>query len=233
MTCVRNSITGILLVIILGAPLSQAQAEPEKVVQVDFGEDNQAPKIGFVDGGSWNTIKQGPGDPNADAYVGQSPDYELKDTNTNSTGITIGSWTGAWNSTSTNNQDGDSFTGTDFGAAVGHDVLFADIAGDTVGFTLSGFNPGDTVSIRLAAAAGAGGDPNVADFTFAGSFGDGGLGDDFDVLGNRTNGTELTWTLTGSTSYAFLMDTDTGKGGINGMIITVSQAPIGTLVIVN
>jgi len=208
-----------------------AQAQNETVIRVDFGDDNQAPKVGFVDGGTWNTIVQSAGDPNADAYVGQSPDYEMKDTNTNNTGITIGSYTGTWNSTSANNQDGQSFTGTDFGAAVGHDVLFAANAGDAVGFTLNGFNPGDTVSIRLAAAAGAGGDPNVADFTFAGSFGDSNLGDDFDVLANSAAasgaGVELTWTLSGSTSYAFVMDTDTGRGGINGMILTVTPAPRG------
>ena len=196
--------------------------DPAGVIQIDFGRDNQSPKIGFVSGGNWNTIHT---DPHAEADAAVGDMYELKATNGPPSGITIGSWTGSFSSTSSNNQDGDSFTGTNF-AAPGYDVLWAASAGASVGFTLSGFDAADTVAIRLAAAAGAGGDPNVADFMIAGSFGGDNLGDDFDVLANAQAasgaGTELTWHLIGSTSYTFVMDTATGNGGINGMIITVA-----------
>ena len=205
---------------------------PSGVIQIDFGRDNQSPKIGFVSGGNWNTIHTGP-HAEADAAVGDT--YELRATNGPPSGITIGGWMGTFGSTSSNNQDGDSFTGTAFQDA-GYDVLWAATAGDAVGFTLSGFGAGEIVSVRLAAAAGAGGNPNVADFTFAGSFGGSNQGDNFNVYANSQAssgaGTELTWTLFGSTSYAFVMDTDTGNGAINGMIITVTNPTQGTLFII-
>ena len=198
--------------------------DPAGVIQIDFGRDNQSPKIGFVSGGSWNTINTAP-HAEADAAVGDT--YNLKATNGPPSGITIGGWTGAYGTTADNNQDGESFTGTPFQDS-GYDVLSASTAGAAVGFTLSGFDANHTVFIRLAVAA-TYLVTNIADFTFDGSFGLNAAGDSFDVYDNAQSssgtGTELVWLLRGATSYTFLMDpADDGnsRGGINGMIISAA-----------
>lgn len=235
--------TGILAAIVCALALT-AQAQTQMVVRLDFGEDNQAPKIGFVSGGTWNTIDDDESDPDVDIAVGTTTN--LLEIGGSDSGITIGSWIGKGDihADVTNMQDNDAYLGTVFNGAAGNaawDVLNGGVNLVSFGFTLSGFNAGDSIRVQLGAASKklwTSPNTNVVDFTFNGSYGDESGGDDFDVYANSQagdgNGTILTWTLTGSTSYDFLMATDEiSRGGINGMILTVTDAPSGMLFIVN
>jgi predicted esterase len=205
-------------------------------IKLDFGEDNNAPKIGYVDGGSWNTIDDGFADANIDIRVGDSTTELRGDTGWNA-GISIGNWigTGDFSAATTNNQDVDDLDGTAFdngNGNAGYDILNGTSDGRSFGFTLSGFDISDTVTVRVAASS-KNWTTNIADFTISGAFATNG-GDDFDIYANSQdpgsgNATILTWTLTGATTYDFLMAADANsRGAVNGMIIDVVPGALDT-----
>jgi predicted esterase len=205
-------------------------------IRLDFGEDNNAPKIGYVDGGSWNTIDDEMGDPNVDILVGDAT-TELKDTIGWGSGISIGNWIGVGSvlAETTNNQDVDDLDGTAFNNGngdAGYDILNAISDGGSFGFTLSGFDISDTVTVRVAASSKKW-STNIADFTIDGTFATNG-GDDFDIYANSQNSgsgnaTILTWTRTGATSYDFLMAASANsRGAVNGMIIDIAPGALDT-----
>jgi poly(3-hydroxybutyrate) depolymerase len=219
--------------VLLELRTASEQPTDNTVIRLDFGEDDQAPKVGFADGGSWNTIDDNAADPNVDIAVG-SATTELKNTDGELSGASIGSWVGTVFAEGTNNQDIDDLDGTDFNDGsngdAGYDILNAASDGGSFGFTLSNFAPSSTVTVTVAAASKKWA-TNIADFTINGAFASNG-GDDFDIYANSQdpgsgNATLLSWTLTGSSSYTFLMDAaSTSRGAINGMIIEISGGTV-------
>jgi len=217
------------LAILSAFAVSTSVLSAATLVKVDFARDGQSYNIDISNTNAvreWNTI----------TTSGTHWDLEVS-SGTAGVGIDTGydlDLTSGWGVTSTNGIDSNVYNAGIFDDVTGdarsganYDAMRAVTAGDTVGFTLSGFNTTDTVSIQLGAAVRDGSPSNVADFSFAGSTSYNG----FDVYdnsqaGGTITGAIMTWTLTGASSYTFSMDTADGNtAGINAMVMTVTPVP--------
>jgi len=204
---------------------TEAVTTSDTTIKIDFGKDNQSPKIDFTDGNNWNTVV-------ASDLAGT---VNLKNTSGTTSGVSIGSG-GGWTVDSTNLL-GDEFdkAGNDFDDAA-YDILRTEANG-SASFVLSGFDKAALVTIRLAAAR-RDQDQNTGSYRVDGQYGTGTPpynGNNFNVgTHGADRAIELRWHLTGSTSYTFTLEDVAGfRPTLNGMIINTSNPKRGTLVTIH
>lgn len=182
------------------------------LVQVDFNEPATDPTVG----GTWNVIADDVGAP-----------YALLDNTGAASGISLGSFAGAWGFSSTSTANEGAYDGGIFDNAAS-DLFTSD---GIATFDLFGFSSSDLVNVKVAASSNTG--DRLGDYLFDGLFANAlgtAISDDFDADSDGfDNGSIMEWNLTGSTSYTFeFIDENTPSGNVailSGLIVEVTSVP--------